>query len=219
MLLLDEWNTRLQQAQIEAIVFDLDNTLIDRDSAFKACTAALWKAYQSLPLSHNIWEEIIDKDHRGYTPRTIFYPWLQMRFFPLLSSLEIEQFYQTHLSTYLPPSEQALLSWLQALKEKYTLAILSNGGSQNQRAKLANSQLDQRFDPDQIFISGELSYRKPQLAIFTHVAELMGVQPSQLIMVGDHPTNDIKGAEAAGWLTFSTDYPQLITALKQHTYV
>ncbi|MEM9982451.1 MAG: HAD hydrolase-like protein, partial [Bacteroidota bacterium] len=127
MLLLNEWNTQLEQAQVETIVFDLDNTLIDRDSAFKACTAALWKVYQSMPPSPGIWEEIMTKDHRGYISRATFYVWLQARFFPLLSSPKIEQFYQANLSTYVPPSERVLLNWLQALKEKYTLAILSNG--------------------------------------------------------------------------------------------
>ncbi|MBK8985159.1 MAG: HAD-IA family hydrolase [Chloroflexi bacterium] len=46
--------------------------------------------------------------------------------------------------------------------------------------------------------SGDVGYMKPHPAIYTHTLSLLNVRPEQAVFVGDRPSNDIVGANAAG---------------------
>ncbi len=50
-----------------------------------------------------------------------------------------------------------------------------------------------------VFISSELGFRKPHRQFFEHVANQLQLSPRQILLVGDHPQNDVAGALAAGW--------------------
>lgn len=78
----------------------------------------------------------------------------------------------------------------------YKLGIVTNGVPDLQRDKLEGSGLEDRFQA--IAVSGELDIGKPQRGIFDQICQVLEVEPSACVMVGDNPERDLAGAAAAG---------------------
>lgn len=90
-----------------------------------------------------------------------------------------------------------------------TLEALTSSGSR--LALMSNA--DQRFHPvmealglhsyfEQIFLSGEIGYEKPDVRIFQYVEKVCQIDPKHVCHVGDSIKHDIEGARTAGWHTF-----------------
>ena len=77
-----------------------------------------------------------------------------------------------------------------------TTGLLTNGPSWMQRRKVELLGLESELDA--IGISEELGASKPDPAAFTATLELMGSAPQETVMVGDHLDWDVRGALAAG---------------------
>jgi len=88
---------------------------------------------------------------------------------------------------------------LRYLKEKYALHIITNGFQEAQYIKLDSADLAKYFD--EIIISEHTGFKKPDVNIFYHAAELAGAQTEECMMVGDGLEVDIIGARNAGWDT------------------
>jgi HAD superfamily hydrolase (TIGR01549 family) len=74
--------------------------------------------------------------------------------------------------------------------------LLTNGPSWMQRRKVELLGLEAELDA--IGISEELGASKPDPAAFAATLELMGSAPQETVMVGDHLDWDVRGALAAG---------------------
>jgi putative hydrolase of the HAD superfamily len=87
---------------------------------------------------------------------------------------------------------------LQAIKERrIRLGIISNVVSRTQVGySLAQYGIKEYFDP--IVLSSVFGKRKPHPAIFHYAFRTAGVNPANVIFVGNSPTKDIMGARNAG---------------------
>ena len=86
---------------------------------------------------------------------------------------------------------------LQALKGQVLQCAVTNGTLVAQKKKLAVSGLDKLFD--HIFISDEIGIDKPNVAFFDAVWQTIGAfDPSNVLIVGDSLTSDIRGGNNAG---------------------
>ncbi len=85
---------------------------------------------------------------------------------------------------------------LKELKQRYRLALLSNGAADLQREKLEASGLTGYFEA--VVISGEVGIGKPDPAISRLAAEQVGATPATAVMVGDSLQRDVVGAQRAG---------------------
>jgi putative hydrolase of the HAD superfamily len=76
------------------------------------------------------------------------------------------------------------------------LGLVTNGESHKQRAKLV------RFDLERYFhctvIEGEFGVGKPDPAVFNHALERLGMQPSEVWMVGDNLEWDVAAPMSLG---------------------
>ena len=101
---------------------------------------------------------------------------------------------------------------LATLRERFQLAIITNGPSDLQRQKVAHFDLGHRVD--WIVVSGEVGVEKPDRAIFEHTLELAGIDAARAAHVGDSLVSDIAGANGAGLLPiwvetrFPRDHPE-----------
>jgi putative hydrolase of the HAD superfamily len=77
-----------------------------------------------------------------------------------------------------------------------TTGLLTNGPSWMQRRKVELLGLEEHIDA--IGISEELGASKPDPAAFSAALELMGSAPDDTVMVGDHLDWDVRGALTAG---------------------
>jgi putative hydrolase of the HAD superfamily len=57
--------------------------------------------------------------------------------------------------------------------------------------------------------SGDIGYMKPHPAIFEHTTDLLGISPEEAVFVGDRPVNDIAGANEAGMISVLITPPHL----------
>ena len=86
---------------------------------------------------------------------------------------------------------------LDELTERYSLGIITNGFDDVQNIKLSCCGIASYFD---IVITSETTgHRKPQRGIFDHALNIFKLKSENVLMIGDNPETDIKGATTAGW--------------------
>jgi len=86
---------------------------------------------------------------------------------------------------------------LKQLKANYKLLLLTNGAPDLQQEKIDGvPELASYFD--HIVISGSFGEGKPAESIFRHAIDLLGIGPSEGIMIGDKLTTDILGSNKVG---------------------
>lgn len=88
---------------------------------------------------------------------------------------------------------------LREIREHFRVAIVTNGPSDLQRAKIDRFGLADQVD--WIVVSGEVGSEKPQQGIFEHVMGLARVEAQYAAHVGDSLVADIAGANSAGFLS------------------
>ncbi len=109
---------------------------------------------------------------------------------------EFNKDYQVTLGDYIEfvdKAEDILLSQ----KGKYTLVAVTNGTKVAQEKKLRLSGLDKIFDA--IFISENVGAEKPNKEYFDYVFKKLGItNKSEVLIIGDSLTSDMKGGFVAG---------------------
>lgn len=81
-------------------------------------------------------------------------------------------------------------------RARMPLALVTNGASRLQRAKLAVTQLAACFDA--VIVSEEVGVGKPDPAPFRAALAALGLTASEVVMVGNDIDRDVAGAHAAG---------------------
>lgn len=81
---------------------------------------------------------------------------------------------------------------VRALKERYHLALVTNGMKEVQRPRLEASVLRDSFE--KVFISGEIGAAKPSRAYFDIVFQDIGQPPKEsVLIIGDSLSADMRG--------------------------
>lgn len=89
------------------------------------------------------------------------------------------------------------LEGLQALKDLgIRLALVTNGSSATQRAKIERFGLAAFFD--HIQIEGEVGFGKPEPQAYHHAMAALGSEPHETWMVGDHLDWEVRAPQALG---------------------
>ncbi len=174
---------------VSTIVFDLDQTLFDRQEAFNG-----WLA--SLPLCDSDRVYLRSLDRNGFGDRNEFFAG-----FESVSNRSLDQdLFVQELLCFARP-DLYLVNLLLQIKSTYSVAILSNGSASSQRAKILSLSLNEVFCPDRIFISEEMGIEKPDCRAFDFVASALGVSADVCLYLGDSQEIDIEPAKKAGWKT------------------
>ncbi|QDU00882.1 Pyrimidine 5'-nucleotidase YjjG [Gimesia chilikensis] len=201
----------LPNADIKAILFDLDNTLLDRSTAVRRYFTQLLQD-ASPPLPEDEFEftllTILARDRLGYEDRAAFFDWAATTCFPDWTPAELWSDFREKLPRMIEP-DPLCLRLLQRLQPHYALAVITNGSAELQRAKIEAAGIDQLID--HIWISEETGAAKPDRAIFAQALAALGVTPQQALFVGDHPHQDISGARQIGmhtcWMQLDRTFP------------
>lgn len=179
----------------KAIIFDVDNTLINRKEAFlKLCDYLIDKYAKDYPYEvtkEELMKTLIEIDANGYGGIHTFIPKLN-RIWKLPHT--VEEFVKerngifSKLTVPFPETKQVLAR----LKEKYRLGIITNGFSEVQRDKIKMAGIESYFDD--IIVSGEEEFAKPDPRIFLLSCRHLGVASEEAVYVGDYYPNDVVGA-------------------------
>lgn len=188
---------------IEAIIFDLDNTLIHRKQAFEAYAERFVERFivaEGPEKREAVIERIRLADQDGYRDKRELYTELHADLElknPDTTVQEMLGFWygEFHKFTVLMDGAKEVLSELRSRGLK--LGIITNGSLRSQQAKIDRVML--RDYVDSIIVSGGVHIEKPNPRIFElALQELEIADPGHAWYVGDHPTNDIRGAQSAG---------------------
>lgn len=108
---------------------------------------------------------------------------------------ELASAYRRQVNESLRPLD-GVEALIDGLRQEYRVGLLTNGPRRAQRSKLETLGLTAAFDA--VFVSGELSAGKPDRRAFEALFDGLGVEPDELVYVGDDVEADIGGATAAG---------------------
>ena len=179
----------------KAIIFDVDGTLVDRKAAFsRFCNYLIDQYGEGYPYEGTkeaLIDYMVEIDENGYGGLETFVPRLS-KLWKLPHS--VEEFVRERNEVFgkmtAPYSE--LYEVLEALKGRYKLGIITNGYSTVQRQKIHSVGIANYFDD--IVVSGEQDYAKPDSRIFVLSCNNLGVTPTEAVYIGDYYPNDIAGA-------------------------
>lgn len=184
-----------------AILFDLDDTLLNRDEAVdNMFLLILEKFYEDV--KHIAQNEMLRKfkeyDRRsyGYSDKTIVFESLFDEFPPTyrLPRNEIQDFWNHHFPQCFSINQKTI-NIVKHIKEHVKVGIITNGTTQRQKAKIMNTHIDSCFDI--IIISEEVGLSKPDKRIFELALNKLNVQPETTLFVGDDIEKDIGGCQNA----------------------
>lgn len=186
-------------------MLDLDNTLIDRDAAFRSWAAAYVQAHQGSPEDLS-WLLAADQD--GYESRERMADLIGQRFADTDTGSVLDDLLLGMVDRIVldPAVTESLL---RARTAGWSLVVVTNGSVAQQERKLLHTGLDRCVDG--WVISEGVGIRKPDPAIFTHALAMTGDEPASAWMIGDSATHDVRGAQAVGvhsvWLGRGRPWP------------
>ena len=208
---------------MKVIVFDLDNTLIDRQRAF---TEMLKDRIElTLPedkkhLKEQAIQDILMWDDNGTVSRSVSFKKYCDKYEVTCMTSEELSTYWTTISGSIVYLFDDVIDVITYLKEKYRLAILTNGSPISQRRKLESTGILNMFELS--VVSGEVGIDKPDPRIFDVMCERLNVKPEDCLYIGDNYVNDVLGARNAGWnaiylnrLRLASDETQMIDSLEK----
>lgn len=187
---------------IKAVIFDLDGTLLNRDTSVKQFIANQYDRFYHQLHSINrldFLNRFIELEQRGYVWKDKVYQQLVQEFSIEISWEVLLQDYIAHFHSHCIPFA-FLHEMLNELKQRnIRLAIITNGFGQFQMHNIHALGIAHYFDA--ILVSEWEQMKKPQPEIFYKALKQLSVQPEESIYVGDHPVNDIEGAQRVGMKT------------------
>jgi len=199
---------------IDAVLFDLDETLLDRTASLRAFLADQFGRHAGSlgNVGMEQWREhFLALDRRGQVLKTIVYPAILAEFGGEAGAYQtLFADYASRCSAFAVPFD-AMLSTLIAIRSMgLPIAIVTNGGTEFQTKSI--EALDLHKLTDAIFISEREGLRKPDPALFVRAAEQLGVPPERCLFVGDNPVADVLGAAATGmrtaWFRGAQQWPE-----------
>ncbi|XP_072293663.1 N-acylneuraminate-9-phosphatase [Eucyclogobius newberryi] len=204
----------MENGGIKAIIFDLDNTLIDTSGAG---VVAMQKVSELLKSSLNLDDASIKTICNQFKQK------LYAEVYDAATGKPIDEIRTLHWEESLretlgdrpvetlgsdcyklwkssrlrlltmSPEVRALLK---DLRTKYKLLLLTNGEAQTQREKVEVSDCGAYFD--EVVVGGEQDEQKPCASVFRLCFEMLGVEAQDCVMVGDSLDTDVQGGLKAG---------------------
>lgn len=181
---------------ITTILFDLDNTLIDRKRVFEEMLMQKIGEYHSENVA-DIVQEIIKWDNNGNQHRLVTFQQYVDTYNANVTAKELNDYWNENSGKIVYVYDD-VYETLRYLKSKYRLGIISNGNPESQRRKINQLPFIDLFDF--VIVSGELGIDKPDIRIFDYAAKSMNVTNNECAFVGDNFRCDILGATNAGML-------------------
>jgi putative hydrolase of the HAD superfamily len=188
---------------IKAILFDLDGTILDRNASLKHFLA---RQYDRLAEKLNKITKIdyisrfIELDCRGYAGKEKVYKTILSEFhIQTISWEELVSDREIYFIDSCIPFPNLIETLETLTKTGYLLGIITNGRGTFQRRKIKILGIEKYFPS--ILISEIEGISKPAAEIFLRALSNLGVLADESVFIGDHPENDIMGAQRVGMKT------------------
>jgi putative hydrolase of the HAD superfamily len=195
---------------IKAVIFDLDNTLVDfmlmKRQAIDAAINAMRDA--GLKLSNEEIRKGIDEiyEERGIEFQKVFDELLYREFskidYKILSAGVIA--YRRARETALVPYPHVTMTLIELSKMHIKLGVVSDAPAKEAWLRLCYLNFHHLFDAVVTF--EDTGMRKPNPEPFRKILDMLQMQPSEAVMVGDWAERDVVGAAQVGMKTIFARY-------------
>ena len=199
-------NKKIGAGKFSTVLLDVDGTLLDFVRSEREGISAVLRNFgveptdKRIQMYHDLNESFWASFERGeITKEELVWRRFQVYFAQLgrqVNGRKAEEQYRSQLdcSAFLMEGAAELRAYL---KERYDLYVVTNGTSATQYKRLALSGLDLFMDG--IFVSEDAGSQKPRKEYFDYCFSRMREKdPNKMILVGDSPASDLKGAMNAG---------------------
>ncbi|MFD0360536.1 HAD family hydrolase [Nocardia sp. GCM10030253] len=194
----------------EAVLFDVDGTLVDHDAAAEAAVhagfpfvpdraglARRWRELEAWAMDHYLAGELTFAEQRRLRITHLADEfgqgvWSDDRADAWFSEYLVQ--YEAAWRTY--PDVAPTLAALAAEHGQLRLGVITNGDSEQQRRKLTKVGLGGLLA--NVTISSEIGIAKPHPAIFLAACDALRLPPSRVVYLGDRLRTDAEAAIAAG---------------------
>ncbi|MEO0446989.1 MAG: HAD family hydrolase, partial [Verrucomicrobiota bacterium] len=180
-------------SDVRAIIFDLDNTLYDRDANVRSWLESVFE-------DAAVVEEVMDFDNSGFVTRSAFYDFVMERVEWAEEPLEVKRRFQRGVLDSVTGDPQ-VASMIERLAKRYHLGVLTNGETEYQLGKFRSLGLDAWFSAKDVIATHSIGRDKPDPEAFEAILSAMDREAEETLFVGDNPVNDIAGAQAKGMMT------------------
>lgn len=198
----------------KAILFDLDNTLLDFSKFKKKATGAAARAMIDAGLKgnkKNLSKKLLEFYYsHGIESDDAFEKFLEKEFGkaePKILAAGVNA-YLKEKYLHLKPYPDTIETLKKLKKKGFKLAIVSDGFRLKAWMRLNAAGLDKYFDTVVTF--DDTGKKKPAKEPFLKACKELKVKPEQCIFVGDWVERDIEGANAVGMKTCLAKYGQVI---------
>lgn len=201
---------------IQAVVWDVDDTLFDYSAADRAgmrghlAAEGLLDRYETVEQALVRWGEITDRQWARYAAgEATFEQQRRERVRVFLGEELTDDTADAWFQRYLGHYEAAwalfpdVLPALDILAASHRHAVLSNSSIHVQEYKLRALGVRDRFEA--VLCAAELGVSKPDARAFRAACDALGLAPDRVAYVGDHPEIDGRGAAEAGLLSVWID--------------
>ncbi|MCE2504120.1 MAG: HAD-IA family hydrolase [Chlorobi bacterium] len=200
----------LSTLMIHAVVFDLDNTLVDfmamKRQAIDAAVDAMIDAGLDMDFEHVKGHINRIYDEEGIEYQKVF----DRLLIDVLGDVDHKVLasgvvaYRRAREAALKPFPHVSATLMELVKNGVKLAVLSDAPIREAWLRLSYIGFHHIFD--HVVTFDDTGRRKPDPLPFRHVLDLLGVKPEQAIMVGDWVERDMVGASAIGMKTAFAAY-------------
>ena len=175
------------------LMLDLDNTLVDRDAAFRDAVTEFLSGY-GLPEDDLAW--LMSVDASGYTPRQAVVEAMIERYGRAVPADAVRTFLDRGAADRVTLSEATRGALAEAFASGWTCVIVTNGLVVQQELKIRTAGLDSIVHG--WVISESVGHKKPAPEIFHAAAAVVGASLHGAWMIGDSAPADIRGAAGVG---------------------
>ncbi len=184
--------------KIKAVIFDLDNTLVDFMKMKREAVEAAARAMVDCGLDMS--EEEVERrlfkiyDEEGIEYQEVLDHFLEQELgrvdHRLLATGVVA--YRRAREANMVPYPHVRMTLMELIRRGCKLAVLSDAPARQAWLRLASLRLEHYFNT--VITHDDTGQWKPHPAPFRKVLELLDLKPDEVLMVGDWPERDIAGA-------------------------
>ena len=195
---------------IKAIIFDLDNTLLDfvkmKQFAVKAAITAMIEAGLDVD-EKKAYKDIFDLYvNKGWENQQVFDDYLNQTVGKVSNKI-----LAAGIVSYRRAREATLLVYpnvnktlIELIKMGIQLSVVSDAPSREAWMRLYYLNLHHVFDP--VLTFDDTGVRKPSAKPFEMALDILQSSPDEVLMIGDWPERDVVGAKQIGMKTIFARY-------------
>ena len=195
---------------IKAIIFDLDNTLLDfvkmKQFAVKAAITAMIEAGLDVD-EKKAYQDIFDLYvNKGWENQQVFDDYLNQTVGKVSNKI-----LAAGIVSYRRAREATLLVYpnvnktlIELIKMGIQLSVVSDAPSREAWMRLYYLNLHHVFDP--VLTFDDTGVRKPSAKPFEMALDVLQSSPDEVLMIGDWPERDVVGAKKIGMKTIFARY-------------